>query len=134
MNPHFYGNSALLLLMYTGMRVGEMPSVWLEGNFICCVSEKTRKGYSQVVRRNPILPMLKKVMHLIDFEATKKMSRFTVRDALKRIYSDKILFLERETVLKNADNAYDRARRRKFYLQNGFSDTALLLKNNKMIV
>ena len=34
-NPHFYGNSALLLLMYTGMRVGEMPSHWIDGDFIC---------------------------------------------------------------------------------------------------
>ena len=101
-NPHFYGNSALLLLMYTGMRVGEMPSHWIEGEFICCVSEKIRKGYNEVVRRIPMSPMLKKVLPLIDFEATKVMSRFTVRDALKRIFPDRHVHEFRYTFITRA--------------------------------
>ena len=101
-NPHFYGNSALLLLMYTGMRVGEMPSHWIDGEFICCVSEKTRKGYNEVVRKIPMSPMLKKVLPLIDFEATKVMSRFTVRDALKRIYPDRHIHEFRYTFITRA--------------------------------
>ena len=101
-NPQFYGNSALLLLMYTGMRVGELPSHWIDGDFICCVSEKTRKGYNEVVRRIPMSPMLKRVMSLIDFEATKKMSRFTIRDAIKRIYPDRHVHEFRYTFITRA--------------------------------
>ena len=41
-------------------------------------------------------------MHLIDFEATKKMSRFTVRDALKRIYPDRHIHEFRYTFITRA--------------------------------
>lgn len=59
-NPQFQGNSAILVLMYTGMRVGELPSVEYDGTFIKCVSEKTRKGHQEIIRKIPVSPMLKK--------------------------------------------------------------------------
>lgn len=48
-------------------------------------------------------------------------------DELKKIYGDKCLFLERETVLKNCDNPEQRNRRRHFYLKNGFSDSGIFI-------
>lgn len=48
-----------------------------------------------------------------------------ILDELKNIYENKCLFLERETVLKNCDNAGQRNRRRNFYLKNGFSDSGI---------
>jgi hypothetical protein len=33
-NPHYYGNDAILLLMYTGMRVGELKTVEYDGTYI----------------------------------------------------------------------------------------------------
>ena len=61
---------------------------------------------------------------LIDYLAVDTESRGTglgskILDCLKEKYRDKCLFLERETVTHTADNAYDRARRRRFYLKNG---------------
>lgn len=88
-NPHYAGNSALLTLLYTGMRVGELETITYDDTFIYCESEKTRKGYAKVIRQIPISPMLKKVLHLIDLEQAKVTNRFTIRDALKRIFPDR---------------------------------------------
>ena len=88
-NPQYFGNSAILVLLYTGMRVGELPSITCDDKFIYCKSEKTRKGYADVIRKIPISPMLRKVMPLIDFEQAKTTSRHTVRDAVKRIFPDR---------------------------------------------
>ena len=70
-NPHYRGNSAILLLLYTGMRVGELNSVQVYEDYITCISEKTRKGYADVVRKIPVSPMLKRVLPMIDFEIVK---------------------------------------------------------------
>ncbi|MCM1532356.1 MAG: tyrosine-type recombinase/integrase [Ruminococcus flavefaciens] len=84
-NPHYAGNSALLVLLYTGMRVDELETITYDDTFICCESEKTRKGYAKVIRQIPISPMLKRVLHLIDLKQTKATNRYTIRDAMKRI-------------------------------------------------
>ena len=88
-NPHYAGNSALLVLLYTGMRVGELETLTYDGTFIYCESEKTRKGYSKIIRQIPISPMLKKVLPIIDLEQAKATCRYTIRDALKRIFPDR---------------------------------------------
>ncbi len=85
----FAGNSAMLVLLYTGMRVGELKKMEVYDDYITCVSEKTRKGYAEITRKIPMSPMLKKVLHLIDFSKVKGASEFTVRDALKRIFPDR---------------------------------------------
>ena len=68
------------------MRVGELTTITYDETFIYCESEKTRKGYAKVIRQIPISPMLKIVMTLIDLEQVKTASRYTIRDALKRIF------------------------------------------------
>ena len=88
-NPHYLGNSALLVLLYTGMRVGELASLTYDDKFIYCKSEKTRKGYADVIRQIPISPMLRKVMPLIDFEQARTVSRHTMPDTVKRIFPDR---------------------------------------------
>jgi len=88
-NSHYAGNSAILVLLYTGMRVGELETITYDDTFIYCESEKTRKGYAKVVRQIPISPMLKKVLQIIDLEQAKATNRFTIRDALKRIFPDR---------------------------------------------
>ena len=88
-NPHYLGNSALLVLLYTGMRVGELASLTYDDKFIYCKSEKTRKGYADVIRQIPISPMLRKVMPLIDFEQARTVSRNTMPDTVKRIFPDR---------------------------------------------
>ncbi len=88
-NPHYLGNSALLVLLYTGMRVGELASLTYDDKFIYCKSEKTRKGYADVIRQIPISPMLRKVMPLIDFERARTTSRHTMPETIKRIFPDR---------------------------------------------
>lgn len=63
--------SAILILMYSGMRVGELTSAVLYENYIECETEKVRKGKTKEFRKIPISPMLRKVLPYIDFEAAK---------------------------------------------------------------
>ncbi len=92
-NSHLYGTSALLALLYTGMRIGELPSMTIESNngytYIECTTGKTRKGYAEVRRKIPISPMLKKVWDLIDFDKAKAAASKTVQQALKRVFPDR---------------------------------------------
>lgn len=88
-HPHFQGNSAMLVLMYTGMRVGELTSVQYDGTFITCVSAKTRKGYADVIRKIPVSPMMKRVLPMIDWEKVATANNNTVRDSVKRIFPDR---------------------------------------------
>jgi len=53
-NPHYAGNSTILVLLYTGMYVGELETITYDDTFIYCESEKTRKGHAKVVRQMPI--------------------------------------------------------------------------------
>ena len=77
---------AILLLLYTGMRIGELSSAAFDGTHITCVSEKTRKGKTDVLRKIPLSPMLKKVWYLIDFKSAISVSAESIRRTLKRIF------------------------------------------------
>ena len=100
--PHFQGNSAMLVLMYTGMRVGELTSVQYDGTFITCVSAKTRKGYADVIRKIPVSPMMKRVLPMIDWEKVVASNNNTVRDAVKRIFPDRHVHEFRYTFITRA--------------------------------
>ena len=71
------------------MRVGELETITYDETFIYCESGKTRKGYAKVIRQIPVSPMLKKVMPLIDLAQAKVTNRYTIRDALKRIFPER---------------------------------------------
>lgn len=101
-NTQYIAHSGLLLLLYTGMRVGEIKSMQYDGKYITCESEKTRKGYAAVIRKIPLSPMLKRVLHLIDFNQAKAVSTFTIRDALKRIFPDRHVHELRYTFITRA--------------------------------
>lgn len=77
--------SAVLVLLYTGMRVGELKTAKLYENYIECETEKIRKGYAAVFRKIPISPMLRKVMPYIDFENAFSASRDWIKTFLKDI-------------------------------------------------
>ena len=77
--------SAVLILLYTGMRVGELKTAKLYDNYIECETEKIRKGYAAVFRKIPISPMLRKVMPYIDFEKAFSASRDWIKTFLKDI-------------------------------------------------
>lgn len=77
--------SAILILLYSGMRVGELASAVLYDNYIVCETEKIRKGKAKEFRKIPISPMLKKVMQYIDFEAAKTVKRDYVNRRFQKI-------------------------------------------------
>lgn len=77
--------SAVLVLLYTGMRVGELKTAKLYENYIECETEKIRKGYAAVRRKIPISPMLRKVMQFINFDKAFKASRDWIKSFLKDI-------------------------------------------------
>ncbi len=92
-NPHLYGIHSLLVLLYTGMRLGELASMKIESEnnytFITCETEKTRKGYATIRRRIPISPMFRKVWDMIDFEKAKAASSKTLSDTIKRVFPER---------------------------------------------
>ena len=92
-NPHLYGIHSLLVLLYTGMRLGELASMKIESEnnytFITCETEKTRKGYATIRRRIPVSPMLRKVWDMIDFEKAKTASSKTLSDTIKRVFPER---------------------------------------------
>ncbi len=77
--------SSILILLYSGMRVGELASAVLHENYIECETEKIRKGKTKEFRKIPISPMLKKVMKYIDFEAAKTVKRDYVNRRFQKI-------------------------------------------------
>ena len=88
--------------MNTGMRVGELASASFDGTFITCISEKTRKGHQEVIRKIPVLPMLKRVLHMIDFDKVVNANRATIRDTLKKIFPDRHIHEFRYTFITRA--------------------------------
>ena len=101
-NPSYQGNSAILVLLYTGMRVGELASMRKDGEYIYCESEKIRLGRKQVIRKIPISPMLKRVLPMIDFDVAKTTKKSTVRDALKRVFPERHVHEFRYTFITRA--------------------------------
>lgn len=79
--------SALLVLLYTGMRVGELKTAVLHENYIECETEKIRKGYAKEFRKIPISPMLRKVMKYIDFDKAVRCCHGWIKDKLNEIFN-----------------------------------------------
>ncbi len=88
-NPHYQGNDAVLILMFTGMRIGELKTARFCGEYITCISEKTRKGKKEVIRKIPVSPMLQRIRNLIDFEKAVSTNIHCIRDALKRVFPNR---------------------------------------------
>ena len=102
-NNHLKAISAILLLLYTGMRSGELKTIQYvqDGKFdyIDCITEKTRQGLPDQHRQIPISPMLRKVLPYIDFEKAKAVSYRSLDDTLKMIYSKRKLHELRYTFI-----------------------------------
>ena len=69
--------------------LGELKTAEYDGQYITCISEKTRTGRKEVVRKIPVSPMLKRILHMIDFEKAKNTNRDVARDTIKRIFPDR---------------------------------------------
>lgn len=102
-NSHLKAVSAILLLLYSGMRSGELKTIqYVKGekyDYIDCITEKTRQGLPDVHRHIPISPMLHKVMPYIDFEKAKTAHYRYIDDVFKKIFPTRRLHELRYTFI-----------------------------------
>ena len=77
--------SAILLLLYTGMRISELKTAKVYDNYIECETEKIRKGYNREYRKIPISPMLRKVMCCINFNSAVSCKPDRIRTFFKKV-------------------------------------------------
>ena len=81
--------SALLILLYFGLRQSELPTLKvIDGNTIECETSKERMGRSITLRYIPFTPMFRKVQDLVDFEKAKNVNVYTLRSAFKRLFPE----------------------------------------------
>ena len=86
-HPEVTASSALLVLLYTGMRRSELQTLRiLDDNWLECDTSKEKMGNDVVARRVPITPMLRKVMPYIDFEKAKQTNLNTIGTTIKRLF------------------------------------------------
>lgn len=86
-HPELTASSALLVLLYTGMRRSELQTLRiLDDNWLECDTSKEKMGNNVVARRIPITPMLRKVMPHIDFEKAKQTNLNTIGTTIKRLF------------------------------------------------
>ena len=86
-HPELSASSALLVLLYTGMRRSELPSLRiLDDNWMQCETSKEKMGQDIVCRRIPFTPMMRKVLPFIDFEKAKATNFNTINTTIKRLF------------------------------------------------
>ena len=81
-------SSALLVMLYCGLRRSELKSIRTEENFLICTTSKQRQGRVEVERKIPFSPMLRKVLPYIDFEKAKSVNLSTIQTTFKRLFPE----------------------------------------------
>lgn len=61
-------SSALLVMLYCGLRRSELRTIRTEENFLICTTSKQRQGGVEVERKIPFSPMFRKVLPCVNFE------------------------------------------------------------------
>ncbi len=84
-NPTFEASSALLVLLYFGLRRSELKTIKTTGESLTCISSKTLMGRNEVERTIPFLPVFRRVLKHVDFERAKNVNMHTLNSAMKRI-------------------------------------------------
>ncbi len=81
--------SALLVLLYFGLRQSELTSLRIIDNkFLECETSKGRLGREANFRRIPFTPVVKRFLPWIDFEAAKGANLYSLKNAFKRLFPD----------------------------------------------
>lgn len=77
---------ALLVLLYFGLRQSELASITVNGEWLECITAKTRKGRNIVTRKIPFSPMFKKVLPYVDFEKVRKTNIAAIKSTIRRLF------------------------------------------------
>lgn len=91
--------SALIFLLYTGIRCAELASVIIEDGFVSVVCAKVRKGFSEKRRFIPVTPMLEKWMHSFELEKLRSVRPDALTQAMKRLMPNHHLHELRHTFI-----------------------------------
>lgn len=78
-------HDALLFLLYTGMRRGELARISLEDGFLSVGCGKVRKGKREKVRLVPVTPMLAAVLPELDLEGIRIVRPDALTQAMHRL-------------------------------------------------
>ncbi len=86
-NPDGATTSAMLVLLYFGLRQCELASIQLiDGKFLNCITGKERLGREESHRQIPITPVARRVLQHIDFEKAKNTKRDSIRTLFTRLF------------------------------------------------
>lgn len=78
-------SSALLVLLYAGLRRSELSSIEvIDNRWLQCKTSKERMGKNEVKRRIPFTPMMKNVLSHIDFDKARNVNTNTLYNVLKK--------------------------------------------------
>ena len=80
--------SALLVMLYFGLRRSELRTIRTEGNFLVCTTSKQRQGRVEVERKIPFSPMFRKVLPCVDFEKARSVNLSTIQTTFKRLFPE----------------------------------------------
>ncbi|MGN0805268.1 MAG: tyrosine-type recombinase/integrase [Candidatus Coproplasma sp.] len=81
--------SALLVLLYFGLRKSELKTISVEDEKLTCVTSKTRLGKGEVKRTIPFTPVFKRVLEYVDFEKAKNTNVHTLETTFKRLFPER---------------------------------------------
>jgi integrase len=87
-NKENAASSALLVLLYFGLRKSELHTITVENEKLTCVTSKTRFGKGEVKRTIPFTPVFKRVLPYVDFDKAKATNIHTVETTFKRLFPD----------------------------------------------
>ena len=79
-------SSALLVLLYFGLRRSELKTISVENEMLTCTTSKTKLGRSEVKRSIPFTPVFRRVLPFVDFEKAKNTNVNTIYTTFKRLF------------------------------------------------
>ena len=86
-NPDGATTSALLVLLYFGLRQSELASLRvIDGHYLECETSKERLGRKVSLRRIPFTPVFKRVLPYVDFEKAKNTVTRSIGTMLRRLF------------------------------------------------
>ena len=76
-------SSALLVLLYFGLRRSELKTISVENEMLTCTTSKTKMGRSEVSRSIPFTPVFRRLLPYVDFDKAKNTNVNTIYTTFK---------------------------------------------------